>query len=70
MLENAEDKISLLIKIKKVTGFSQEKMAREMGVSAQTGHNWLNRKTTPKSDNQLASIDKFIEHYKPYLDKK
>ena len=62
-----EDKIQKLIKIKKATGWSQEKLAREMGVSIQTSHNWLNYKTTPKSENQIASIDRFIGKNAEYL---
>ena len=64
-----EKKIDKLSKIKEATGLSQEKIAREMGVSIQTSHNWLTGKTRPKSELQITSIDRFIGKYSDYLKK-
>lgn len=52
--------IEELRKLKDAKGFSQEKLAREIGVSLQTVNRWLIGKFNP-SVHVLDKIDKFLQ---------
>lgn len=62
-----EEKMEIIKKIKKIMeeqGMSQEKAAREIGVSSNTVFRWIHGKNNP-SDLGLLQIYKFIKKYEP-----
>lgn len=55
-----DNRIDDLKTIKKKTGLSNEKIAREIGVTVTTIHRWFNLGAEPKSEAVLDSIDRFL----------
>lgn len=65
-IANRIDDIKL---VKKKTGLSNEKIAREIGVTIGTIHRWFNAGVEPKSDAVLANIDRFLGKNRQFLNR-
>jgi len=57
------EEIKVLKIIMKRHGLSQEKVARELGISSRTVFRWLHKKNEP-SELALIQIERLIEKYK------
>ena len=63
------DRVDDIKAIKKKTGLSNEKIAREIGVTTNTIHRWLNTGARPTSDAMIANIDRFLGKNRQFLNK-
>ena len=65
----ASDRIDDIKTIKKNSRLSNEKIAREIGVTTNTIHRWINMGARPNSEAMIANIDRFIGKNRQFLNK-
>lgn len=62
--KEAKLKIARLKRVLHATGYTQLQTCHELGVSFGTVNNWLCGRTVPRSDQQLKTIDAFLDRFK------